>query len=430
MDGGLRVDEAFCGPVSLVARASGPGSNGRCARSGLRGIAKVSTWVLLSVGGFRVPTVAAASVEESVHHRPPIEKRVAAAAVGTVVVGGVVTGVSLARRETRGDDVTRAARWARRVLDETWLSKKRRSMATDLVPPQDDSSIGSFLVPVTNDLDKAIQRTLEGEPSSTVQETIKQLGYSKKKAKTAFRRFGRAQVSKVIDRIARNIDSDDFTTLASLNVLAAVLGRLREVGRECFSTSPEISYAGAALQPADVQKLYRRYVGFCLSTEQRLREDYETLKALRFCLGMEEAQAKEIIEEMAKSVFQVAISSVMYKGTLNKERRDVLTRLRTSFSTVLDEELLDKIISEVSVMRVLHELQKLIHEEKVSQEKLDELQRMCKDLDVRVEEVLQSVNDLASALGPEAKEFVESLKALLSGATSMDAAARPNQSHR
>mmetsp|Transcript_35905 Transcript_35905/g.143520 ORF Transcript_35905/g.143520 Transcript_35905/m.143520 type:complete len:312 (+) Transcript_35905:740-1675(+) len=289
MDGGLRVDEAFCGPVSLVARASGPGSNGRCARSGLRGIAKVSTWVLLSVGGFRVPTVAAASVEESVHHRPPIEKRVAAAAVGTVVVGGVVTGVSLARRETRGDDVTRAARWARRVLDETWLSKKRRSMATDLVPPQDDSSIGSFLVPVTNDLDKAIQRvrhmrhtqytiltstrpraksalvskTLEGEPSSTVQETIKQLGYSKKKAKTAFRRFGRAQVSKVIDRIARNIDSDDFTTLASLNVLAAVLGRLREVGRECFSTSPEISYAGAALQPADVQKLYRRYVGFC-----------------------------------------------------------------------------------------------------------------------------------------------------------------------
>mmetsp|Transcript_35900 Transcript_35900/g.143503 ORF Transcript_35900/g.143503 Transcript_35900/m.143503 type:complete len:146 (+) Transcript_35900:1692-2129(+) len=145
---------------------------------------------------------------------------------------------------------------------------------------------------------------------------------------------------------------------------------------------------------------------------------------------MEEAQAKEIIEEMAKSVFQVAISSVMYKGTLNKERRDVLTRLRTSFSTVLDEELLDKIISEVSVMRVLHELQKLIHEEKVSQEKLDELQRMCKDLDVRVEEVLQSVNDLASALGPEAKEFVESLKALLSGATSTETEGRSNQSQR
>uniref|UniRef100_A0A7S2ZWV6 Uncharacterized protein n=1 Tax=Rhodosorus marinus TaxID=101924 RepID=A0A7S2ZWV6_9RHOD len=281
MDGGVRVDEAFCGPVSLVAKASTPGSNGKCARSGLRRIAKVSTWVWLSVVGFRGPAVAAASVEESVNHRPSIEKGAAAAGVGTIVVGGAVAGVALARRETGGDEVTRAARWARRVLDETWLSKKRRSVATDLVPPQDDSSIGSFLVPVTNDLEKAIQQTLEGEPSSTVQEAIKQLRYSKKKARATFKSFGSAQVSKIIDRIARNIDSDDFTTLASLNVLAAVLGRLREVGRECFSTPPEISYAGAALQSADVQKLYRRYVGFCLSTEQRLREDYETLKALR-----------------------------------------------------------------------------------------------------------------------------------------------------
>lgn len=40
---------------------------------------------------------------------------------------------------------------------------------------------------------------------------------------------------------------------------------------------------------------------------------------------------------------------------------------------------------------------------------------MSSQLDVNVEEVMQSVDDLALVLGPEAKQFVESLRALLSG---------------
>lgn len=77
-------------------------------------------------------------------------------------------------------------------------------------------------------------------------------------------------------------------------------------------------------------------------------------------------RAEEMNGEIGKAMFQVAVSSVMSRGTLTAEQSAELSRLKSRFAAVLPADVADTIVSEVGVMRVLHELQKLLHEQDVT----------------------------------------------------------------
>lgn len=235
-------------------------------------------------------------------------------------------------------------------------------------------------------------------------------GLSEAEAAALFDGYLSRVVSAQIDRAAVNLDSDDRESLRNLHQLTVTMGAAKALGPEAG-----LAYVGVhAGEEGTREELYRRYAVFCLSSEERVKDDLQSLVDMQTLLSVSDARAETINTEIAKGMFQVAVSAAMADGSLDDGSRQALETLKESFGGFLDGGSADSIMSEVAVMRAMYSLQQLLQEQGVSDDDVKELRKMCKELGVDIDEMLQNADALGDALGPEAKEFVESLRGLLS----------------
>lgn len=247
---------------------------------------------------------------------------------------------------------------------------------------------------------------------SSVQEAQ---GVNKESAERAFNLYVGRVVSMQIDRVAVHLDSDDRESLKNLHALASTMTSSQAFCKAEGRTSG-LQYVGTHQGDKGMktrEELYRRYAVFCLSSEERIRDDLQSLADMQMLLSVSDSRAELINKEIAKGMFQVAVSAAMADGGLDEGSKDSLEKLKESFGDFLEGGAADSIVSEVAVMRAMYSLQQLLQEQGVSEEDVSELRRMCSELGVDIDEMLQNADALGNVLGPEAKEFVVSLRDLL-----------------
>lgn len=225
-------------------------------------------------------------------------------------------------------------------------------------------------------------------------------------------------VSIRVDRAVVTVDASDAEVIKRLHELSKVMDAARALRGD-----QRIQYMGRYQDDeSNREELYRRYAVFCLSNEQRMVDEIQTLGDMQRLLSITEQRADTINTEIAKGMFQVAVSAAMADGTLSDEDRKTLENVKGSFGSFLDGDSADSILSEVAVMRAMYSLQQLLQEQGVSAEDVRQLRSMCKELGVDVDEMLQNADSLGDALGPEAKSFVDSLRGVLKSTAETDAA--------
>lgn len=255
-------------------------------------------------------------------------------------------------------------------------------------------------------------------------------GVSKESAESAFNLYVGRVVSMQIDRVAVHLDSDDRESLKNLHALASTMTSSQAFCRE-EGRSPGLQYVGIHQGDKGMktrEELYRRYAVFCLSSEERIRDDLQSLADMQMLLSVSDSRAELINKEIAKGMFQVAVSAAMADGGLDEGSKDSLEKLKESFGDFLEGGAADSIVSEVAVMRAMYSLQQLLQEQGVSEEDVSELRRMCSELGVDIDEMLQNADALGNVLGPEAKEFVVSLRDLLANGGVPSSAPSPENS--
>jgi hypothetical protein len=252
-------------------------------------------------------------------------------------------------------------------------------------------------------------------------------GLSVDDAKLAFNTFVSRVVSVQIDKAAVTLgidagaartmptEEDAVEGLRHLSGLATTMRAAADVASESGLVTG-LAYVGArAVDEKAREELYRAYAVFCLSDETRVKDDsaLQGLLDMQMLLSLSDERAEAVNKEIAKGMFQVAVSSAMADGSMTTESRDALEQLKGSFGDFLDGGSADNIISEVSVMRAMYSLQQLLAEQGVSEEDVTELRKMCADLGVDVDEMMRNADQMGDALGPEAQQFVGGLRALL-----------------
>lgn len=299
---------------------------------------------------------------------------------------------------------------------------KAGGSATDTASHQPTSTSTLDVVEVVpeSEFEKAIAQaiatveTAEQSENTTALEALKTAreaaGLSEAESKAVFDAFLSRVVSAHIDRAAVNIDSDDRESLKNLHELALTMTAAKILGPD-----GSLKYTGAhAEQEQTREALYRRYAVFSLSSEERVRDGLQSLDDMQRLLSVTDARAETINTEIAKGMFQVAVSAAMADGSMKEEDREALDKLKDSFGELLEEESAESITSEVAVMRAMYALQQLLQEQGVTADDVKQMRSMCKDLGVDIEDMLSNADTLGNALGPEAKEFVENLRTLLS----------------
>jgi hypothetical protein len=177
-----------------------------------------------------------------------------------------------------------------------------------------------------------------------------------------------------------------------------------------------LAYVGAHAGDVAVrQDLYRSYAVYMLSDESRVRDDsaLQGLVDMQMLLSLSDEKAETINREIAKGMFQVAVSSAMADGSLTPESRKALEELKSSFGEFLDGSAADNIVSEVAVMRAMYSLQQLLQDQGVNEEDIAQLRKMCSDLGVDIDEMMRNADAMGDSLGPDVKQFVGGLRSLL-----------------
>lgn len=275
-----------------------------------------------------------------------------------------------------------------------------------------------------NDFERAVAACLSDESASDeaplkaaiqkIEDARVQCSMSVEESERALNSFVSRVVSVQIDRAAAHLDSDDRESLKNLHELAVTMRASQAIAKESKHGSG-LKYVGAhAGEEKTREALYRRYAVFCLSSQERMKDNLQSLADMQALLSVSDAHAETINTEIAKGMFQIAVSAAMADGSLDEASRNALEKLKTSFGDFLEAGAADSIMSEVAVMRAMYSLQQLLQEQGVSEDDVRELRRMCSELGVDIDEMLQNADALGNVLGPEAKEFVESLRELLS----------------
>lgn len=262
-----------------------------------------------------------------------------------------------------------------------------------------------------SDFERAVLTALSdpGSAKATLLAVQKEAGLSDAEAAAVYTTLLSKQASLYVDGAVPILESDEKEVLRLLGALSGLLGATRAARPEA-----QLRYAGGA-DGAAKEGVYQRYALFCLSGPESGAPDLDGLEQVQAFLGVDAGAAERINTELAKGMFQVAVSAAMADGSLDGESRAALDALRGTFSGMLDGDSADNIMSEVAVMRAMYSLQQLLAEQGVSEDDVKELRKMCKELGVDIDDMLQNADALGDALGPEAKEFVQSLQGLLAG---------------
>lgn len=254
-----------------------------------------------------------------------------------------------------------------------------------------------------------------------VEAACQNAGLSAGEATAAVVAFLSRAVSAAVDSAAAQLSGEDAAVLAALQEVGATTKAARMVAPDA-----RLVYGGVhARDDVMVEEIYRRYALFCLSgapatDDGSTPEAAEGLADMQTILGVGDARAETINTEIAKGMFQVAVSAAMADGSLSDEDRKALESVKDSFGSFLDGSSADSIVSEVAVMRAMYSLQQLLQDQGVSAEDVQELRKMCSELGVDIDEMLQNADALGDALGPEAKDFVESLRGLITSSKKED----------
>ncbi len=240
------------------------------------------------------------------------------------------------------------------------------------------------------------------------------VGLKEKQIVSGFTEYASRVVSMHVDRAARHLDSDDAEALKNLHTLARTMGGASLVAQVQGRDTSGLRYIGRHAEDTALRdELYRRYSVFCLSQGTAGTTGLEQLQEMQTLLAVSDTRAETINKEIAKGMFQVAVSAAMADGALDERGRDALEKLKGSFEGFLDGGDADAIMSEVAVMRAMYALQQLLSDSGVEEEDVLKLRRMCADLGVDIDEMMSNADALGTALGPEAKQFVESLTDIL-----------------
>lgn len=218
-------------------------------------------------------------------------------------------------------------------------------------------------------------------------------------------------VSTAVDDVVSTLETKDSEVMTALTALSNMMD-----AAHLIVPGISLNYVGKRLRTdSGLEAIYRRYVVYCMSKEEFLAEELECLDRMRRFLDIYDAKAQSINVEVAKGMFQMAVSAAMASGVLTDEDRRKLDSLKNSFGDYLSDTTANSIISEVSVMRTMYALQQLVQEEHVSNSDIMKLRKMCVDLGANVDEMVKNADALGKSLGTEGKDFVIRLKGILMG---------------
>ncbi|OSX80380.1 hypothetical protein BU14_0053s0043 [Porphyra umbilicalis] len=259
-------------------------------------------------------------------------------------------------------------------------------------------------------------------------------------SRTAFDAYASALVSATIDSAAGDVGNDAKGATALMDRLAAASAAITRAsvlsrvlygdggaaaaagGKDAPPVPLKLTYVGAYKGAAAQQEeLYRRYAVWCLSSEQRVSSDVQSLVDMQTLLGVSDARAEAINTDIAKGMFDVAVNAAMADGDLDEENRKQLQVLKDSFGDLLDGDPAAVAggapgaapADSATALKTMGALQELLKHQQVTSEDVAELRRLCKQMGVDIDDMLASADAMGSQLPAEAKQFVESLRGLL-----------------
>ncbi|GAB0497757.1 hypothetical protein MMPV_009094 [Pyropia vietnamensis] len=280
--------------------------------------------------------------------------------------------------------------------------------------------------------------------ASGLRSAISSAGVAVPSSRPIFKAYASALVSATIDAAAADVGNDAKGATALMDRLAAAsaaITRASALSRELYGGGPtpsladeknanpvptaplDLTYMGAYKgAPAQQEELYRRYAVWCLSSEQRMSSDVQSLVDMQALLGVSDARAEVINTDIAKGMFDVAVNAAMADGDLDDENRKQLQVLKDSFGELLDGDAAaagagarGMSTDSATALKTMGALQELLKNQHVSPEDVAELRRLCKQMGVDIDDMLASADAMSSQLPAEAKQFVESIRGLLKG---------------
>jgi hypothetical protein len=178
-----------------------------------------------------------------------------------------------------------------------------------------------------------------------------------------------------------------------------------------------LRYAGRQRNRQDVQDLYRRYVIRALMQEQptdereagqvdlsRLEKTMSSLAILERILRIDEASATSIKDEAARFVFQMAVSATFSNPNASVDET-YLQDLMKLLEGLLTPEIAERIRSEVGMMRILYDIEKMVKEGNITREDKRALRTLCTQLGFNVQDFLESTAQLKEVLGAEGERY-------------------------
>jgi len=249
-------------------------------------------------------------------------------------------------------------------------------------------------------------------------ETSQELDLPRQKIVERTKEFCTSYLNSIFDKTAKASEMDDRTRIENMLFL---LDQLRKLER--FSTRSNLSsdlsdmqwlhYSGTATEK-QIEETYRLLAIHFFSSESSIRDGMEKLPSVQRYLKLSDEKFHSLNQEVAKAIFQVAVSNTLSEGKLDDESRQALENLKKSFTNMIDNESAENIISEVGLMRVMYALQQILKEQQFGDDDIQMLKSMCEQLGVNLESLLKTAEDMGDSMGPQVKEFVQQLRSFLS----------------
>ena len=193
-----------------------------------------------------------------------------------------------------------------------------------------------------------------------------------------------------------------------------------------------IEYAARRGRDMDVRELYRRYAVRVLMenqpkpgaevdafTPESLQQSLDALDELQRLLRVDNTTAAQMKDQAARFIFQMAASAAASTAAgddTNAATDEAYLRALTNLlGGILTPDAADKIKSEVGMMRILYDVEKMIKEGNFTAEDKRAVRQMCQRLGFDVKDILASTAQLKEVLGAEGARYAQVLQQVLGG---------------
>ncbi|GJQ08474.1 hypothetical protein GpartN1_g265.t1 [Galdieria partita] len=286
-----------------------------------------------------------------------------------------------------------------------------------------DSQVSTLAMELATNSTDPIQSSLLEYLKGTIDviewnEKIQGLDLSKEEVIRRTKEFCTNYLNAIFDKSAKFSETNDKTRIETMLVLVDQLKKLETFSKQsCIASDLSdmhwLVYSGSANEK-QVEAAYRLLAIHFFSSESSIKDGMEKLPSVQRYLKLSEERFHSLNQEVAKAIFQVAVSNTLSEGKLDSDSREALENLKRSFTKMIDNESAENIISEVGLMRVMYALQQILKEQQFGEEDIQMLKSMCEQLGVDLESLLKTAEDMGDNMGPQVKEFVQQLRSFLS----------------